>query len=267
MSSRILIDMETDSIFYQLFQQLPQTLFELLNLPAARAKSYRFDSVEVKKSFRIDGLFVPNKRTLPLYFVEVQFQRVQTFYANLFAKVFCYLEENDPKQEWVPVAIFPSRKEEPKHLEPYEDLLQSPRVKRIYLEDYATTANPPLGLGVLQLLFASVSRAQEIAPRVVRKAETELADGDLQTRVVELVEELLLSRFPQFDREEIRMKFKLHDLRESKVWKEAYEEGADENAKKFIDALRASGMTIKDIAEVLKIPVQEVERLANNHRQ
>ena len=99
MSLRTLIDMETDSFFYQLFQQLPQTLFELLDLPAVRAKSYRFDSVELKKSFRIDGLFVPNKRTLPLYFVEVQFQRLQTFYANLFAKVFCYLEENDPKQE------------------------------------------------------------------------------------------------------------------------------------------------------------------------
>ena len=117
-----------------MFKQLPQTLFELIDLPAARAKSYRFDSVEVKKAFRIDGLFLPNKASLPLYFVEVQFQRQPKFYANLFAKVFCYLEENDPKQEWVAVAIFASRHEEPKHLRPYEDLLQSKRVKRIYLD-------------------------------------------------------------------------------------------------------------------------------------
>src|SRR5271166_5247409 len=127
--------METDAFFYQLFNKLPQTLFELIDLPAARAKAYRFDSVEVKKAFRIDGLFVPKRATLPLYFVEVQFQRVQTFYANLIAKVFSYLEENDPKQEWVAVAIFRSRKEEPKHLGPYEDLLQSKRVKRIYLDE------------------------------------------------------------------------------------------------------------------------------------
>ena len=32
------LQMETDSFFYNLFNQLPQTLFELLDLPAARAK-------------------------------------------------------------------------------------------------------------------------------------------------------------------------------------------------------------------------------------
>ena len=163
--------METDSLFCQLFKQLPQTFFELLGLPAKRSKSYRFDSVELKKSLRIDGLFLPNRRTLPLYFVEVQFQRIPTFYANLFAKVFCYLDENDPRQEWVAVAIFASRKEEQKHLAPYEDLLQSPRVKRIYLDQHPVSEDPPVGLGMLQLLFASVNEAQDLAPRVVQKAK------------------------------------------------------------------------------------------------
>jgi len=43
--------METDSFFCQLFKQMPQTLFELLGLPAERARAYRFDSVEVTKVF------------------------------------------------------------------------------------------------------------------------------------------------------------------------------------------------------------------------
>src|SRR5258708_2517027 len=98
--------METDSFFCQLLKQLPETLFELLGMPAEQAQAYRFDSVEVKKSFRIDGLFVPKERRLPLFFVEVQFQRSAKFYANLFGKVFWYLEENDPGQEWIAVAIF-----------------------------------------------------------------------------------------------------------------------------------------------------------------
>jgi len=49
--------METDLFFYQLLKQLPETLFQLLGLPAEKARAYRFDSVEVKKSFRIDGCF------------------------------------------------------------------------------------------------------------------------------------------------------------------------------------------------------------------
>ena len=51
--------METDAFFYQLFKQLPATLFELLGLPPEQAQGYRFDSVELKKSLRIDGLFLP----------------------------------------------------------------------------------------------------------------------------------------------------------------------------------------------------------------
>ena len=257
--------METDSFFCQLLKQLPQTLFELLGMPGEQALAYRFDSVEIKKAFRIDGLFLPMERGLPVYFVEVQFQRLAKFYANLFAKVFCYLEENDPKQEWIAVAIFPSRKEEPKHLGPYEDLLQSKRVKRIYLDEVTKSANPPVGLGILQLLFASVSQAQELAPRVVQKAETEFADGDLQARVVELVEGLLLSRFPEFDREEMRMKFKLHDLRESKVWKEAHDEGDTERLKKTIDTLVRKGKTFEEIADLLDIPVTDIRRVVDNH--
>ena len=122
------------------------------------------------------------------------------------------------------MAVFASRAEEPKHLTPYEDLLASKRLKRIYLDELRTLRNPPVGLGVLQLVFATVSQAREPTPRLVGRAKKELADGDLQARVVELVEELLIAKFPQFGREEIRMKFKLHDLRESKVWKEAHDE-------------------------------------------
>ena len=255
--------METDSFFYRLFSQLPQTFFELLGLPAARARAYRFDSVELKKAFRIDGLFVPRRRNLPLYFAEVQFQRVPDFYANLFAKVFSYLGENDPKQDWVAVAIFRSRREEPKHLGPYEDLLQSKRVRRIYLDEVAMPSNPPLGMGILELLSAPMSRVQHLAPRVLRKAKVQLADSDLGPSVIQLVEELLLARFPQFDREEVRMKFKLHDIRESKVWKEAHEEGEVQMLRNNIEALVGKGMTFEKIAALLDISVDKIRRVAD----
>ena len=90
--------METDSFFCQLLKQLPQTLFELLGLPSEQALAYRFDSVEIKKSLRIDGVFLPIRVGLPVMFVEVRFQPLAKFYANLFGKVFWYLEENDPGQ-------------------------------------------------------------------------------------------------------------------------------------------------------------------------
>jgi predicted transposase/invertase (TIGR01784 family) len=274
----MLVGMETDAFFCQLFKQLPQTLFELLGLPPAQARAYRFDAVEVKKSLRIDGLFLPRKAHLPLYFVEVQFQPLPSFYANLFAKVFCYLEENDPGQDWLAVAVFRSRTVEPKALGPYEALLNSPRVRRIYLDEHPMPADPPVGLGLLQLVTAPVEQARELVRRLVARAGHDIADSVRKARVIELLEELLLRRFAQLTREEIRTMFELTDIRKTRVWQEAVEEGmalgeAKGEAKgkaegmllvqqEWVRKWLAKGMTAKEIAALLDITVQQVRRLA-----
>jgi hypothetical protein len=47
--------MRRDSIFYNLFQDAPSLLFELVSEPPVESSNYRFDSVEIKEtSFRID---------------------------------------------------------------------------------------------------------------------------------------------------------------------------------------------------------------------
>jgi predicted transposase/invertase (TIGR01784 family) len=257
--------MESDSFFFKLFKRLPQTFFELLDLPAARAKSYRFDSVEVKKSLRIDGLFLPKKASLPLYFVEVQFQRVETFYANLFAKVFCYLEENDPAQEWIAVAIFPSRKEEPKSLEPYEDLLASKRVKRVYLTELLSLADPPPGLALLQLAAAPDEQTRPLVDRLIERSHVEYGDSDVASRMIELVEELLIRRFSELNRGEVRKMFHLEDLRKTRVWQEAHEEGIEKGSadtqRKLIEKWLAEGRSYPEIGKLLGVSVREVRRL------
>ena len=276
----ILVRMETDSFFCQLLKQMPQTLFELLGLPAKQARGYRFDSVEVKKSFRIDGLFLPRRASMPLYFVEVQFRTLATFYANLFAKVFCYLQENDPAQDWIAVAVFRSRSVEPEIQTPYEDLIQSHRVRRFYLDELALPADPPLGLGILQLVTAPVEKAKVLVARLVHKAKHEIADPEMGVKVLQLVEELLMRRFPNFDREEIRAMFDLEDLRKTRVWQEAHEEGREEGREEgheegveegqllakqeLVLKWLAKGMTAKEIAELLEMSPQEVRRLAKS---
>ena len=123
--------METDSLFWKLFKQLPETLFALLDQPLHQVADYRFESMEIKKSYRLDGLFVPATADLPLYFVEVQYRYKSRFYANLFAKVFSYLEANDPNQDWMAMPIFPTRETEGEPQRPYQSLIASPHVRRI----------------------------------------------------------------------------------------------------------------------------------------
>jgi predicted transposase/invertase (TIGR01784 family) len=264
--------MEIDSFFCNLFKQLPQTVFELLQLPAELARWYRFDAVELKKSLRIDGLFLPTRAGLPLYFVEVQYRRSAKFYANLFAKVFGFLDENDAGQDWFAVAIFSGRRMEPKKLAPYQALLDSRHVHRVYLDEYPLPADLPFGLGILQLASAPEVELKDLVAKLVAKAEREKADSESAQTVIQLVEEILMRRFTQHDREEIRKMFHLHDLRKSKVWQEARQEGREEGReegksllrREFVRKCLAKGMSAKEVADLLEIPVQMVRRLATD---
>jgi predicted transposase YdaD len=87
--------------------------------------------------------------------------------------------------------------------------------------------------------------------------------------MIHLVEELLLARFPQFNREEVCMQFKLHDIRESKVWQVAHEGGAEEGdvrrPRETINTLVGKGMTFERISALLDISVDEIRRVADNH--
>jgi predicted transposase/invertase (TIGR01784 family) len=257
--------METDSFFYQLLKQLPETLFALLGQPLSRAAEYRFESVEIKKSYRLDGLFVPARTDLPIYSVEVQFQRARAFYANLFAKVFSYLEANDPDQDWIAVAIFANRTLEPKRQPAYEDLLASPRVRRIYLNELSNPGEGPPGLAILQLATIARTETRELVSSLFRRANQE-PDCERAEVIVRLTEEMLIRRFHELDREEIRRMFKLQDIRKTRVWQEAREEGIEEGVEKanqeLVKRLRASGHSLKEIAELSGISMTEVRRLA-----
>jgi predicted transposase YdaD len=137
--------METDSFFWQLLKQLPETIFALLGLPVPKPGVYRFEAVEIKNpQYRLDGLFIPRRRSLPLYFVDVQFQRNPNFYANLFAKVTSYINQNDPAQGFMAVAIFQDRTMEPADCKNLQHWINSPNVRRIYLDELSIPGPPKL---------------------------------------------------------------------------------------------------------------------------
>jgi predicted transposase/invertase (TIGR01784 family) len=103
---------KTDTIFYRLFQSFPSIFFELINQPPEEANAYQFSSVEIKQlSFRIDGVFLPtsNLQSLPIYFVEVQFQSDSKFYSRFFTEIFLYLDKTQLRNNWRGVVVYPSR--------------------------------------------------------------------------------------------------------------------------------------------------------------
>ena len=144
--------MKTDSIFYQLFQTFPRCFFDLLNLPESTVNEYEFSSVEIKKlAFRIDGVFLPDSEDKLIYFVEVQFQKDEQFYSRFFSEIFLYLHQTKLTNNWQGVVIYPNHQVETSNTSRYQELLNSDRVKRFYLNELDNIES--VGLKTLKLII------------------------------------------------------------------------------------------------------------------
>lgn len=226
--------MKTDSLFYRLFQSAPSLFFELLgeSLPA---DNYRFDSVEVKQtSFRIDGVFLSPLANQPVYFAEFQFQKDEQLYKRLFAEIFLYLRHHPDTLHWRAVVIFAKQSYEPKQTGAYQALLNSPVVRRFYLDRLPDNQEHLLSLSMLQLIAESpataVGQAREILQRV-EQASTSVSKED----IIELVETIMVYKFPQLSSQEIAQMLGLAaSAKETRVYQEGLEEGKLREARSLI---------------------------------
>jgi predicted transposase/invertase (TIGR01784 family) len=145
--------MRRDTIFYQLFQQSPTLLFELLSQPPENAARYTFEAVEVKETgFRMDGIFLPPDRSGIVYFGEAQFQLDELLYERMLAEISIYVYRNRERiSDWQAVAIYPTRSIEQSHTSTVRELLARGRIVRVYLDELGEIEELPIGVGLMVL--------------------------------------------------------------------------------------------------------------------
>ena len=225
--------MYTDTIFYQIFLTFHTLLFELLGQPAENAEGYHFTSAEVKeKSFRFDGIFMPDSVEKPIYFVEVQFQYKADFYWELITEINIYLNQYKPEQDWQAVALFPKRSLDVDKLTNYQqELVNSGRIKRIYLDELPSGS---IGMGLIELIISKENQSQELVKNLMARTKTEISNDSERQGIIELLESVLMSKFSQLSRQEIEAMFLLSDIKQTRVYQEAKEEGEQEGKKNLL---------------------------------
>ncbi|OBQ18964.1 DUF2887 domain-containing protein [Anabaena sp. AL93] len=216
--------MHTDTIFYQIFLTFHTLLFELLGQPTENAEGYQFTSVEVKeKAFRFDGIFMPDSEEKPIYFVEVQFQNKPEFYWELITEINIYLNQYKPEQDWQAVALFAKRSLDVEKLTNYQqELVNSGRIKRIYLDEIASGS---IGMGLIELIVSKENQSQELVKNLMTRTKTEVSNDSERQGIIELLESVLMSKFSQLTRQEIEAMFLVSDIKQTRVYQEAKEEG------------------------------------------
>ncbi len=236
-----------------LFQRTPQLLFDLLPTPPKNATQYRFDSVAVKEpKFEIDGVFLPPTEPGIVYFCEVQFQKDDRLYERLFGEAFLYFYRNrDRFSDWRAVVLYPSRSLEQVQIEPYQPLLESDCVWRIYLNELGNIRELPANLAVMMLTVESPNRAIEEAKYLLQRtgaADTSAATNEREP-TLETIVTILSYQFEQLSRQEIEAMLGI-TLQQTRLYQEARAEGRAEGRRE-----EAASLLLRQLARRLGSPI------------
>ncbi|MEX0269011.1 Rpn family recombination-promoting nuclease/putative transposase [Leptolyngbyaceae cyanobacterium UHCC 1019] len=272
--------MKTDSLFYRLFSDHPELVFELMGEEVPAAVSYTFGSQEVKQtSFRLDGILTPSVQepNSPIVFVEVMGYRDNNLYFSFFAEIFLYLKDFTPANDWQAVLIFSRQGLDPGLSVHFQDFDNSSRFRRIYLDQLpADAVDRSLELDVLQLIGVQEAIAPDRARQLIQRAQQEATDVAEQQRIVELITTILVYKFPNLSREEIRQMLGLDELKQTRFYQEVKqegreegveegreegrEEGVEETVARLAPMLLNLGATVEQIAAQLQVDVETVQR-------
>lgn len=218
-----------------------------------------------------------DKPNLPIYFVEVQFQPDETFYYRLFAEIFLYLYQYKVVNNWQAIVVYPRRSIESEQPVPYQFLLNSDRIRRVYLDEIE--ANQSLGVGIVQLVVESNKKASAKAIDLISQARRQVANEQLQQQILEFIETIVIYKFPHLSRQEVEAMLGLDLIKNTRVYQEAQQEGRLqgklegklenklerklEGKLETVPRLVKMGLTLEQVAEALNLDIEVVRQAAS----
>jgi predicted transposase/invertase (TIGR01784 family) len=192
--------------------------------------------------------------------VEVQFQSDPDFYYRLFSEFFLFLKQYKPPHPWEIVVIYPNRSIEREQAIHFGDFLTLPSVRRIYLDELGEESKRSLGVGVIKLVVESEQQAVPQAKALIEQTRNQLSDSQLQQQLIDLVERIVVYKFPQKSREEIEAMFELSDLKQTRVYQEAFAEGEVKLVLRLLNR-RISTIPQNLVTQIQELPVEQIESL------
>lgn len=104
----------------------------------------------------------------------------------------------------------------------------------------------------------AINSAKELINRTQQALNLQLP----QKQLLELIETILVYKFPKMSRKEIEAMFGLSDLKQTRV----YQEGRLEAKLEAVPKLLALGLTVEQIAQALDLDVAQVQQVEQQKR-
>jgi predicted transposase/invertase (TIGR01784 family) len=156
--------------------------------------------------------------------------------------------------------------------EHFIEFFLSQRISRIYLDELGEAASLPIGIATIKLVIENENTAITTARELINRAKQ--AINIQQQQLLELIETILVYKFPAMSREEIEAMFGLTELKQTRVYQEARQEGRQEGKQEgkqegrleakleAVPKLLAFGLSVEQIAQALDLSVTQVQQAA-----
>ena len=262
--------MKTDKLFYRIFLSQPALISELLpDIPSNC--EFDYSSPVVKETeLRLDGVLTPLAAdlNLPLVFLEAQMQSDPEFYWRFFAELFLYLRQSKTTRPWRGLLILRRRSHDLGSEMPYQILLNT-WVQRLYLEDLLPLTDLSPNLALLKLLVTPVQEASTVAQSILSSGST---PAEFK-RLLDLVEAILINKFPQLSIEEVQQMLNLKetDVTQTRFYQEVLQIGRQEGRQEALQqevalilrllTRRCGEISIKQQDQVRSLPLETLETL------
>ncbi|MEL7242650.1 MAG: Rpn family recombination-promoting nuclease/putative transposase, partial [Cyanobacteria bacterium J06573_2] len=145
------------------------------------------------------------------------------------------------------------------------------RVNIIYLDELRETTSLPVGIATIKLIIEDENTAIVAARDLIGRTQQEINSELQQRQLLELIETILVYKFPRMNRKEIEKMFGLSDLKQTRVYQEGVEEGKEEGIQQgrieSIPRLLKLGLSIEQIAQGLDLDLEEVRKQVENQNK
>jgi predicted transposase YdaD len=119
-------------------------------------------------------------------------------------------------------------------------------------------------MGLIELIVSKEAQAPELVKTLMARTKTEVENDREKQGIIELLETVLLSKFSQLSRQEIEAMFLVSDIKQTRVYQEAKQEGRQDGEMiLLIRQLSKRFGKLKDIyiENINNLNIEQLEKL------
>jgi len=130
-----------------------------------------------------------------------------------------------------------------------------------------------IGIETVKLAKDAIASRYAIAPEemvgkrakeLISKARQQIADEVAKRELLQLIETIIVYKFPQKSWEEIEQMLGVTELKQTRVYQEALEEGERKAKLEAVPRLLALGLSVEQVGGALDLALKQVRQAANS---